>query len=228
MKNYKKYIITSLLVGMTLSVSAAETPAAKVDTEEAKKTASVKKEKVVTLSHDTVVWAYEARAELPSTDKKLAEYVSSDYSNAEDEFERQELLEKIKPIIKKRIQEASKQEVYTIVLDKYLNEYDFQQKGFPTEVGEGSFVTHGNVYATLFANPEGLDFIRVNKEDAKKLMKSLTNRKYKVEITGTIDAVKEMALNGYRYKTIQLWPTKMVIYGGKNQKEKVWETSFEE
>jgi len=74
MKKYLKYTWA-----LFLAVSLA-------NAEETKKPS-----KPVNLDLETVVWLYEAHAELPTSPKKLAGFVSADHINASDEFEKNKL-----------------------------------------------------------------------------------------------------------------------------------------
>ena len=82
----------------------------------------------VRINQQTIVFLYEARVENRLTDEQLAEKISIDFRNATDEFTRHELMERIRPVIEKRITEAANTKDVYLLVGVQLGEYDFEKK----------------------------------------------------------------------------------------------------
>ncbi len=164
------------------------------------------------VSDQSIVFLYESRAEIPAPDHHIANAISVDYRQAQDEFTRYELMEKIKPVIDKRKAEAGKTASVYLIVGSNLGEYDFERKGFPTGMGEGTFVNFDNNYTVTFANGEALGFLPVPMESARALAGQLRrSRRAAISIYGEIASVKERELNYYTKKTVDLKVTRIEV-----------------
>lgn len=59
------------------------------------------------LTNENIAFIYESRTDLPTSDENLAKIVSIEYKNARDEFTQYELMQKIKPVLKTKLNERT-------------------------------------------------------------------------------------------------------------------------
>ena len=164
------------------------------------------------VNDQNIVFLYESRAEIQAPDHHIASLISVDYRRAQDEFTRYELMEKIKPVIDKRIAEAGNTSGVYLIVGSNLGEYDFERKGFPTGMGEGVFVNFDNNYTVTFVNGEALGFLPVPMESARALAGQLRrSRRAAISIYGDIVIAKEQDLNYYTKKTVELKVTRIEV-----------------
>lgn len=146
---------------------------------------------VETLSDELTPFVYESRAQIPTSDEKLAEMLSSDYRNAPDEFAKHDLMQRIQPILKTRLADAKKRNEYSIRINTQLGQYDFNSKSFPSGFSETTFIPfNGNKYGVMFDNVRAIQNIPVPLENARTLSSKLQgNRRVTAvvycRITGT-------------------------------------------
>ena len=160
----------------------------------------------------SIVLLYEARAEIRAPDHEIAKTLFVDYRNARDEFTRYELMEKIKPVIEKRLTTAGETTRVYLLIGAYLEDYDFGKNSFPTGFGESTFVPFDNQYAVTFVNGDELGFLPVQMESARALAGELrTNRSARFTIYGDIVGAKEQEINYRQYKTLELKAAKMEV-----------------
>lgn len=179
--------------------------------------ALAKDHKIEELTDEKAIWVYEAYTELPTSAKKLAVFISADYANSSDEFEKHELLEKIKPLINKRVEKAKLSKSYKASFGISLSEYDFERNGFVTGVREGTFLPLGGRYACMFSDTKNVEFISMPPKEAKAMLKNIHKRQCVIEIVGEVQEVKDIALNGYMRKTVYIKPKKLLLLGGKRK-----------
>ena len=147
------------------------------------------------VNDQSIVFLYESRAEIPAPDHHIANVISVDYRRAQDEFTRYELMERIKPVIDKRKAEAGKATGVYLIVGSNLGEYDFEEKGFPTGMGDGTFVNFDNNYTVTFVNGEVLGFLPVPLESARALAGQLRrSRRAAISIYGDVVSAKEQEL----------------------------------
>ena len=164
------------------------------------------------VNDESIVFLYESRAEIPAPDHYVAGRMSVDYRRAEDEFTRHELMQKIRPVMERRMREATAVTRVFLVVGSNLGDYDFDRNGFPTGMGEGIFVDFDDYYTVTFANARELGFIAVPMESARSLAGALrTGRRAAFTIYGTIVGAKEREINYYPRKTLELEVTRMEV-----------------
>ena len=86
----------------------------------------------IQVSKDSVVFLYEARAELRARDEELAAKGFSEYANARDEFSRHDILQRVKPIIARRLTEAAATKLVYLEVSTNIGAYDFERIGVCT------------------------------------------------------------------------------------------------
>jgi hypothetical protein len=166
----------------------------------------------IKVSDESAPILYEARAEIRIPDDKLAEYISADYRKARDEFTRNDLFQKIKPIIDSRLAEAKKTKTVLLLIGGRLADYDFDKNAFPTGFSASSFIPFKNDYAVTFTNGEKFEFLPVPFEFAKSLSSELSrNRRAKFIVYGEIVGAKEEKLRRRVKKVLQVRITKIEV-----------------
>ncbi|MFV0416952.1 MAG: DUF4852 domain-containing protein [Chthoniobacterales bacterium] len=158
----------------------------------------------VEITQQNAAVVYEVKADIPTPAERIAEVISTDYRNLRDEFSKHEFLEKLKPTIEKRIQEAKETESFYVIVSDYLGEYDFSRKAFPTGTGPQTFIPL-NKYAVRFSNYDAIGFVSVPLEEAKKAATALKGSRHStITYTGVIEKCTEEKLNYHIYKVIYL------------------------
>lgn len=172
------------------------------------------------LTDETVPFVYESRAKLPASDEKLAEFLSADYRNARVEFTKQELLEKIKPVIKSTLAEAKSKGEYILRVGTKLGQYDFNKKQFPSGFSSSTFIPFEirhdfgmalSRYAVIFDNIKDVENIPLPLDAAKSLSGKLQqSRAITAVVYCRIISTQEKQLNySAAYKVINAHITKV-------------------
>jgi len=167
----------------------------------------------VNVSKDNVVFLYEARADLRVGDEELAAKGFSEYANARDEFSQHDILQRVKPIIEKRLSEAAATKLVYVDVATNIGSYDFEQRVFPTGFSEGTFITfHRQTYAVDFANGGDIEYLAVPMESARSLSRELQRtRRCAAKIYGEIESASEKTLNYSVKKTLTVRVTKIEL-----------------
>jgi hypothetical protein len=194
-----------LIICITITFESAQIATAQIVRDEAS---------VIDDSHAPFV--YEAKAEIPSPPEDLAGFVSSTYRSSADEFQQHELLQKIKPVIERRIAEARATKLFVVKLGYTLPKYDFDRQGFLTPVNETSYINFNNsAYILRFTNWQEVDFIPFEESKARYLEPTLHgNRQATLRVYGTLKECREDSINGSDKKVIYLEATKAVLAVG--------------
>ena len=168
----------------------------------------------VQVTSDNVAFLYEARAELPVPDEVLAEGAFTDYANARDEFARHDILQRIKPLITKRMAEARETTLVYLDVAMELEDYRFEGESFPTGFSDGTFIPFRRpaLYAVTFANAADIEQLPVSVDVARSLATQLRrSRRASATIYGEIQDVSEKTLNYLTYKTLDIRVTKIEV-----------------
>jgi len=162
------------------------------------------------ISDENAPFFYEANAEIKIPDHKLAEYISSDYRNARDEFTRHDLFQQIKPIIDKRLSKAKKTKTVLLRIGGDLGDYSFDKKSFATGIGATTYIPFHNGYAVTFTNGEKIQFLPVPMNSARSLSGELRkNRSATFVVYGLVVGTKEEELGWGTKKAIKVKVTKI-------------------
>ena len=108
------------------------------------------KDEAQAIDESSVAFVYETKAEVPTSEDKLAGYISADYANAPDEFLQHRMMEKLRPIIKKRLDAAKATSTFVLRIAFQLPKYDFDRNGFPSAISEMTIVPFQNNYIVKF------------------------------------------------------------------------------
>ena len=116
--------------------------------------------------------------------EKLAPLFSKDYAVEADAFKKQEIFEKVKPIIDARINPLKNGILFSKQVNVYLNTYDFNHKWFPLG-GDFYFPDAPNCISGISYLPKNICFKYTNASKIKflpspDLEKSKTVEKYRV------------------------------------------------
>ena len=140
---------------------------------------------------------YETKAEIPTPRELIAAAMSSDFNRLEDEFSKNDFLQKLNPVIDKKIAEAKALKDFDVIVGQDLAPYNFEHSGFPTGVSDSTFIPLGN-YAVRFSNFQSCTFIKIPVDNAKRFSTALRrSRVAKIAYMGSINKVTEENLNGY-------------------------------
>ncbi len=173
----------------------------------------------IRVTDENIPFLYESRAEIQTSEEKLARIISVDYRRARDEFSKMELLQKIKPVISKKLSESKEIEEIKLLIGSRLKEYDFDKSAFPTGFGSGTYIPFKNGYAVNFENAEIIEFIKIPVSEAKNLSSMLRKtRKVGFEVKGKIISVKEEMVN---YSTKKLVTVEIQSVVVKTKKGKI-------
>jgi len=168
----------------------------------------------VRISDENAHFYYDANADIKTPAHKLAEFISSDYRNARDEFTKHDLFQQIKPVIDKRLAKAKNTKTVHVRISVNLENYDFGKKAFATGIGATTYIPLDNNYAVTFTNAEKIKFLSVPINSARKLSKELGNdRRSNFIIQGVITGAKEESLGrwGGTKKAIKVKITKIEV-----------------
>lgn len=114
-------------------------------------------------------YIYDAYAAKPRGIAKIADRVSQDFRSAPDEFAQWDYLQKLTPVIQRKIKEAKETPVYKLLIGSDLDRYDFDQMAFPSGLVESSIISlKGSAYSVIFANITDFKFIPIPIEQARK------------------------------------------------------------
>ena len=162
------------------------------------------------VTDENVPFIYEAHAVLPTPEHKLAAIISTDYARAKDEFTKHDLLQEIRPLLKKRIEDARAIESVVLRVGTNIGNYDFDSGSFPTGMGESSYIPFRNGYAVAFSNGTEMTSLPVAIDKARSLSSALRgSRKAVIEIHGTVLGSEETSLSYSRSKVVNVRITKI-------------------
>lgn len=146
----------------------------------------------VRVTDGNILFLYESRADVRAPDHELAAIISKDYKDAADEFTRHDLLQKIKPVIERRLSEAEQTERVHLVIGSRLGNYDFERSAFPSDMSDNTYIAFDRSYRVQFDNADRFAFIPVPQEEARSLAGALRiSRAVTFRVEGTISRVAE-------------------------------------
>lgn len=162
------------------------------------------------LTDDEVPFVYESRAKIPTSDEKLAGYLSAEYRNARDEFTKNELLEKIRPVLKSKLAQAKTNSEYFLRVGAELGQYNFSSNTFPSGFSSSTFIPFKDSYAVVFDNVKDIENIPVSLESAKSLSGKLQkNRRIAAVVYCRIIGTQEKQLGWRDSKVLKAHVTKV-------------------
>jgi hypothetical protein len=177
------------------------------------------------LTDDLVPFVYESRTAIPTSDEKLAGYLSDEYLRAPDEFTKHDMLEKIKPVIKSKLDEAKSKKEYFLRVGTTLGQYDFDKKQFPSGLSSSTFIPFDNYsyvldghYAVVFDNAKEIENIPLSLDAAKSLSGKLQqSRDITAVIYCRVLSAQEKKLNYRNFKVINTHVTKVEFLAGDGE-----------
>ena len=171
------------------------------------------------IDESSVAFVYETKADVPTPEDKLAAYISADYANAPDEFQQHTMLEKLRPIIKKRLDAAKATSTFVLRIAFQLPKYDFDRHGFPSTLSETTIVPYQNNYIVKFSNWDQMDLVPIDELKAQTLDLTLRrSRQAILRVYGSVDTCKEEEVNGIRSKVLYIKASKLVLSVGDSSK----------
>lgn len=130
----------------------------------------------LTKSGNDLMFAYLALTPPPVDYEKVAESLSRDYRNQNDEFKKRDILNSLKPGIDREIAKAKDNKYYYIDINTnpVLGKYDFQSKSFPVEAFDSPnafrYFYDNSDYKLQFSNSQKYkNLVVLDEELARKL-----------------------------------------------------------
>jgi len=128
-----------------------------------------------------VMMAYLAFAKLPIDYKKVAEDYSPEFSNALDEFRKNDLLKALQPRIDSDVKVAESQRYVKLSFDAALKGYDFDSKGFPLYSipwdGDGyTYFSDAQTYRVSYSNGGNFKSVVVPDEVLARKMEEMRSK----------------------------------------------------
>lgn len=156
------------------------------------------------LNPTTAPYVYEAVAAKPKGVAFVASMISADFKNAPDEFAQWDFLQKLLPVIQRKIKQVKDTPVFVIKIGHSLDRYDFDAMAFPTGFSSATFIPmRGTTNAVRFANVEKFSQIPVPIEAARKFQIALRqSRNVTLEVTVKPVSGAPDSLNGTDYDVI--------------------------
>ena len=144
------------------------------------------------LTDDNIVFIYESRADIRTPDEWLARKISSDYRRANDEFTKYDLMQQIKPVLARRLNEARETQTVFLSIRGGLADYNFEKQSFPTGLGENTIIPYDDPYTLVFTNGSKMSELPVPLAQARTLSARLQkSRDVAYTVTGDIVGVEE-------------------------------------
>ncbi len=166
----------------------------------------------IRIDDNNAFFLYESRADIKASEENLASFMSVEYRAARDEFTKRDLFNKIKPVLDKKMKEASAQDTVTLNVNAKLGEYNFDLNAFKTGLSENTYIEFDFGYGVIFDNAKSIKHLPVSFDSAKSLAPALGNsRSATYHLTAEILTVKEDTINYRPKKLIVLKITNMSV-----------------
>lgn len=134
----------------------------------------------------------------------------TEYRAAKDEFERQELMAKLRPLMEKRYALVAEKKSYAIRTGLKLEEYDFGREAYPLSLRPTSFFPFqfdyrlGKPVAITFANGAEASEWKIAKDEARRVAQGLPrNRVLPALIVYAPEGAREDRLNHAAYRIVE-------------------------
>ncbi|MES2014972.1 MAG: hypothetical protein V4484_00645 [Pseudomonadota bacterium] len=143
---------------------------------------SVPNEQYIDLhSGNQIMFQYLSLAAMPLDYKETANAYSPDFARASDEFRKNDLLTALKPKIDAEVAQAGKQRYVKMVLDRPIEKYDFEHKGFPLdgsiwESGSYRYFGDNSSYKLGFTNGDAFRYLTVASEDSARAIEGMRSK----------------------------------------------------
>ena len=145
-------------------------------------------------------------------DELFAGLLSETFKRSRDEFERHDLMQKIKPVVDKRMAEAAAAKEVKLVVGSRLGDYDFEEEAFTTGLRATSFMEYELGFAVMFENGGELAFLPVTKESARSLGGELQrDRGVTITLVGEIAGREHRKLNGIYKRVLYVSVNRMEV-----------------
>lgn len=173
-------------------------------------------EEIPRISDTNIPYIYESRTELPSPIEALGNIYSAAYRDSRDEFTKQAMLDKIRPMIRRKIEDMKEVKQVIVRLVWSLPEYDFAKQGFATGLSSSQYVTwevHGFRYTVAFRNMKSFMFLSLAQDEAGRLGRLLSqSRAGAVEMVCALMGAEEEFDGGSNRKVVFVRPVSAAFY----------------
>lgn len=149
------------------------------------------------LTDESIAFVYESRTHEKTSDTVLAHAISQDFRLAREEFTRYDIVQALQPEIKERLRHADEAKTFGVIVRGRLNEYDFERKLFPVDLGgmrddEPRYVWFNQDYGAKLSNVLGKIELPVPFDSARKLAGELQkSREVECVVVGRITGAKQ-------------------------------------
>jgi hypothetical protein len=178
--------------------------------------AAESEEEVVPITNSNVIFFYEAFADIPSPIETVAMAYSQEYREATNEFAKVEVLKKVDPVIRRKIDQAKESQEVLLRINWRVPPYDFARQGFATGLSTSSFVefSAGNqAYAVTYKGMKPFTFLPITQAGAATFERELgQSREGHCEIVGHFVSAEEVGLDYAVRKTVYLKPVRISFY----------------
>ena len=178
--------------------------------------ATEQEEEAVRITDNNVIFFYEAFADIPSPIETVAMAYSQEYRQATNEFAKVEILKKVDPVIRRKIEQAKEPQEVFLRINWSVPTYDFSRQGFATGLSASSFVefSAGNqAYAVTYKGMKPFTFLSISQAGAAAFERELgQSREGHCEIVGHFVSAEEVQLGYSVRKTVYLKPVRISFY----------------
>lgn len=135
----------------------------------------------------------------------------AEYRSAADEFQKTDIIEKIKPLLEEMQQKVLNANSFIIKFGATIGEYNFESEGFPTGIIDTTFiptpVNRSNMkrpdFAIEFTNASNYSLLKIKKEEARKKVLFLRDsRKVLIELEFVPKSAEEKRITYDVYRAI--------------------------
>lgn len=149
----------------------------------------------------------------------------AEYRDAKDEFQRLDVLEKIKPVLEKKRNKVNSSNSFIVKFKSRLGDYNFQNNGFPTSISIGTFIpmmnyrsnVKGPDFAIRFVNGQEFSYLKLDPQEARKKVIALRDsREVIIEIEYEPHGAGEDLIDFREYRVIDVKIKKLRAYSLKN------------
>lgn len=173
-------------------------------------------DETVRLGDNNILFYYEANADIPSSNEVLTRTYSSEYRDARTEFEKVDIMQKVLPVIARKVAKAAEAREVMVRIHSQVPAYDFTRKGFSTGLNADTFIPFnlpGAEYAVVFKGIKNYGFVAVPETAASRLQGRLAkNREGYLEIYGKLSGAEEQSLGSSLRKVVFVRPNRVAYF----------------
>ncbi len=180
--------------------------------------AAEQEEEAVPITENNVIFFYEAFAEIPSPIETVAMTYSQEYRQATNEFAKVEILKKVDPVIRRKIEEAKEPQQVLVRFNWTVPTYDFSRQGFATGISDSTYFPFSAYAVACKGRMKPFTFLPISQTAAAAFESELgRSRKGRCEIVGYCFSGEEAKDDYSSHKTLYIKPIRVSFYLGSGQ-----------